>query len=91
MISSAYSIKVEGMVRGCLTPRQWQVYKFIRDYIRKEGRSPSRREIANEFEIYPSGAQAHLVLMSRKGVIRLSPGARGIHLVDVRTGERLRA
>ena len=53
-----------------LTPRQLQVYKFIRDKIRGRGYGPTVREIAAEFDINsPNGVVCHLKALVKKGMI----------------------
>ncbi len=53
-----------------LTERQRQVYKFIRDKIRKRGYGPTVREIGEHFGIAsPNGVMCHLKALEKKGLI----------------------
>lgn len=51
-----------------LTPRQRAIYRFIRDYRRKNRVSPSLREIMRKFGFSsPNGAYCHVEPLVRKG------------------------
>ncbi len=57
-----------------LTPRQREVYKFIRDKIRGRGYGPTVREIAARFHINsPNGVVCHLKALVKKGLITREP------------------
>jgi SOS-response transcriptional repressor LexA len=59
------------------------VYKFIQDYIQREGIAPSIREIAEGCYLGRSTVQRHLDRLAAWGWIIQRPGrARGIVLVD---------
>lgn len=73
------------MVRGnALTPRQQQVFEFIRDAVEANGAPPTRAEIAAAFGFAShNAAEEHLKALAKKGAIVLEPGsARGIRLVE---------
>ncbi len=54
-----------------LTPRQSEVYSFIRQCIRARGYGPTVREIGARFAINsPNGVVCHLKALERKGLIR---------------------
>ncbi len=54
-----------------LTPRQSEVYSFIRQRIRARGYGPTVREIGAQFGINsPNGVMCHLKALERKGFIR---------------------
>lgn len=50
-----------------LTPRQRAIYRFIRDYRRKNRVSPSLREIQEKFGISINGVVCHVEPLVRKG------------------------
>jgi repressor LexA len=57
-----------------LTPRQYEIYKFIRDKIRNRGYGPTVREMGEEFDISsPNGVVCHLKALVKKGLIRREP------------------
>lgn len=53
-----------------LTPRQREVFRFIKAFIREKGYPPSVREIGEHFQIYPRAAFDHLKALERKGYLR---------------------
>ena len=65
-----------------LTPRQFAVFKFIRERVDTTGFPPTRKEIADRFGFSsPNAAEGHLRALERKGLIALHPKeARGIQL-----------
>lgn len=65
-----------------LTPKQFAVFKFIRDQIFTSGVPPSRKEISDHFGFSsPNAAESHLRALERKGLISTMPHqARGIRL-----------
>ncbi len=65
-----------------LTPRQTEIFDFIRSQIERWGAPPTRAEIVTEFGFAsPTAADDHLRALEKKGVIELVPGAaRGIRL-----------
>ena len=67
-----------------LTPRQKEIYDFIRDKIVSRGYGPTVREIGEAFEIQsPNGVMCHLKALVKKGlIIRQEQSARAIQLVD---------
>jgi len=69
-----------------LTPRQREIYEFIRDKIESRGYGPTVREIGEAFEIKsPNGVMCHLKALEKKGlIIRKGFSARAIQLVDHR-------
>ncbi|MBN1393922.1 MAG: transcriptional repressor LexA [Pirellulales bacterium] len=73
-----------------LTPRQREVYKFIREKIRGRGYGPTVREIAARFKINsPNGVVCHLKALVKKGLITREPNmSRAIRLVAEPIEER---
>jgi repressor LexA len=69
-----------------LTPRQREIYEFIRDKIENRGYGPTVREIGEAFKINsPNGVMCHLNALVKKGLIlREGRSARAIQLVDHR-------
>lgn len=60
-----------------LTPKQREVFKFLKAYAKANGMPPTRSEIAAGFGWKSlNAAQQHLVLIARKGYIRLSEGSK---------------
>jgi repressor LexA len=73
-----------------LTPRQREIYSFIRSKIQGRGYGPTVREIGNEFEIKsPNGVMCHLKALQKKGLIHREPNmSRAIQLLDDPTSAR---
>ncbi|HWG43541.1 MAG TPA: transcriptional repressor LexA [Gemmataceae bacterium] len=69
-----------------LTPRQREIYDFIKDKIESRGYGPTVREIGMAFHIQsPNGVMCHLNALVKKGLIlREGHSARAIQLVDHR-------
>jgi repressor LexA len=67
-----------------LTPRQKDIYKFIRGKIQGRGYGPTVREIGVEFHIKsPNGVMCHLKALQKKGLIHREPNmSRAIQLLD---------
>ena len=53
-----------------LTPRQKEIFDFIRGFIKERGFPPSVREIGERFRIYPRAAFDHLKALEKKGYLR---------------------
>jgi repressor LexA len=66
-----------------LTPRQREIFEFIKNMIRSKGRPPSIREIGENFKIASTnGVRAVLEALERKGFIRRDRyTSRGIELL----------
>ena len=53
-----------------LTPKQQQIFAFIRRYIQENGYPPAIRDIGKEFDINsPNGVMCHLRALQKKGFI----------------------
>ena len=67
-----------------LTPRQREIYVFIRSKIQGRGYGPTVREIGNEFGIKsPNGVMCHLKALQKKGLIhREANMSRAIQLLQ---------
>ena len=67
-----------------LTPRQREIYDFLKDKILNRGYGPTVREIGAEFGIRsPNGVMCHLKALEKKGLItRESHLSRAIQLAD---------
>ncbi|MBE2894962.1 transcriptional repressor LexA [Spirabiliibacterium falconis] len=81
------------MASKILTPRQQQVYDFLREHLESTGMPPTRMEIARELGFRSANsAEEHLKALARKGVIEILSGtSRGIRLLledDTRTPEQ---
>jgi repressor LexA len=65
-----------------LTPRQAEILAFLRKFIERHHRPPTRAEMADGFGFSsPNAAEEHLRMLERKGAIEMIPGAaRGIRL-----------
>ncbi|QDJ13860.1 repressor LexA [Mergibacter septicus] len=66
-----------------LTPRQQQVFDFLKQHIEMTGMPPTRAEISKELGFRsPNAAEEHLKALARKGVIEVKSGtSRGIRLL----------
>jgi repressor LexA len=71
-----------------LTPRQREIYSFIRSKIQGRGYGPTVREIGLEFDIKsPNGVMCHLKALQKKGLIHREPNmSRAIQMLDEPTG-----
>src|SRR3989338_7526196 len=66
-----------------LTPKQKQIYDFIKTYSDKKGFSPIHEEIAKKFKLAVSTIHEHLSALERKGYIKKDPGhARTIEAIS---------
>ncbi|HMB04130.1 MAG TPA: transcriptional repressor LexA [Isosphaeraceae bacterium] len=67
-----------------LTPRQREIYNFIRSKIQGRGYGPTVREIGLQFRIKsPNGVMCHLKALQKKGLIHREPNmSRAIQLLD---------
>jgi repressor LexA len=67
-----------------LTPRQREIYNFIRSKIQGRGYGPTVREIGMQFHIKsPNGVMCHLKALQKKGLIHREPNmSRAIQLLD---------
>jgi repressor LexA len=67
-----------------LTPRQREIYNFIRSKIQGRGYGPTVREIGLQFHIKsPNGVMCHLKALQKKGLIHREPNmSRAIQLLD---------
>ena len=72
------------MKTGNLTPRQREIYEFVKDNIMNRGYGPTVREIGDEFGIKsPNGVMCHLKALEKKGLITREPNlSRAIQLAD---------
>jgi repressor LexA len=73
-----------------LTPRQREIYLFIRSKIQGRGYGPTVREIGQQFDIKsPNGVMCHLKALQKKGLIHREPNmSRAIQLLDEAAGLR---
>lgn len=73
-----------------LTPRQREVFDFIRDKIEHRGYGPTVREIGEYFDIAsPNGVMCHLKALEKKGLITREPNmSRAIQLTDAVLADR---
>ena len=62
---------------GCsmtpLTPRQYEVFKYIEGYIAGHGYAPSCADIGASFNITRKGAYCHILTLQKKGYIETTP------------------
>jgi repressor LexA len=67
-----------------LTPRQREIYNFIRSKIQGRGYGPTVREIGLQFRIKsPNGVMCHLKALQKKGLIHREPNmSRAIQLLE---------
>ncbi len=67
-----------------LTPRQREIYEFVKGNIMNRGYGPTVREIGEEFDIKsPNGVMCHLKALEKKGLITRKPNlSRAIQLSD---------
>lgn len=64
-----------------LTPKQRRVLEAIREYVRKEGTSPSYKELADTLGVAVATVYGHVQQLELKGRLIRLPGSRGIELV----------
>lgn len=67
-----------------LTPRQEEIFEWVREFLERTGFPPTRAEIARGLGFRSANAaEQHLRALARKGAIELLPGAsRGIRLAE---------
>jgi repressor LexA len=71
-----------------LTPRQREIFSFIKTFIKGRGYPPSVREIGEHFKIYPRAAFDHLKALERKGYLRRRGSmSRGIEVLVFQRSE----
>ena len=71
-----------------LTPRQKEIFDFIKGFIKERGFPPSVREIGERFRIYPRAAFDHLKALERKGYLRRRGSmSRGLEVLVFQGGE----
>ena len=58
-----------------LTERQAEVLEFIRAFIKDNGFSPTRAEIADAHGVNPNGIQGHVTALVKKGALTIKPGS----------------
>jgi repressor LexA len=65
-----------------LTPRQREIFNFIKTFIKERGYPPSVREIGERFNIYPRAAFDHLKALEKKGYLkRRGSMSRGLEIL----------
>jgi repressor LexA len=63
------------LLRMDLTPRQLEVYRYIRRYFRQFREAPTRQQIQEAFGFRsPNAAQEHVMALVRKGALAHTPG-----------------
>lgn len=67
-----------------LTPRQEEIFEWVREFLERTGFPPTRAEIARGLGFRSANAaEQHLRALARKGALELLPGAsRGIRLAE---------
>lgn len=72
-----------------LTPKQKELFDFLREFFRKKGFPPTLREIASHFGLKGlRGPQKMLNILEKKGYIRKIPGgSRAIEIMGFPSGE----
>lgn len=78
------------MIFDQLTPRQKEVFDFVRDKIDNRGYGPTVREIGEHFKIAsPNGVMCHLKALEKKGLITREPNmSRAIQLTPAVLAEK---
>lgn len=68
--------------------RQKEILEFLRQYIQKNGHSPTLQQIAEALGVHSlATVHEHLTAMVKKGIVRRYQGAvRGIELIDKKVG-----
>lgn len=71
--------------------RQKEILEFLRQYIQKNGHSPTLHQIAEALGVHSlATVHEHLTAMVKKGILRRYEGAvRGIELIDKKVGSVL--
>ncbi len=71
-----------------LTPRQREIFNFVREFIKERGYPPSVREIGEHFNVYPRAAFDHLKALEKKGYLkRRGSMSRGLEILVFHGGE----
>ena len=63
---------------AALTQKQANVLAFIKGFIADVGISPTRQEIADNFDVWPNSVQAHIVALEKKGALDNIGKSRGL-------------
>jgi repressor LexA len=71
-----------------LTPRQREVFDFLKNFLREKGFPPTLREIAFHLRVKgPRGPQKALRILERKGYLRrISGGSRALEILGISPG-----
>jgi SOS-response transcriptional repressor LexA len=73
------SIRLVNKVKSEEETRE-DIYRFIAEYLQREGISPTQREIASACHLSKSSVQQQLKMLEEEGRILLEKGHRRIHL-----------
>lgn len=66
-----------------LTPKQKQIYEYIKKYIKGKGYSPSLKEIGRHFKLVKSTAHQHVTTLEEKGYLKkIGNRPRSIELME---------
>lgn len=63
-----------------LTPREYGIFAFIRQFIEDSLQAPTRKEIGEATNLTPQGADYHVQKLAEKDFIKLKDGKRNIRL-----------
>lgn len=88
-VQNAENASVKSAGRKPLTPRQQEVFEFIREYIETVNRPPTLREIGSKLQITSTnGVRSVLAALVKKNYINRSPKvSRGIDLPNIEPAE----
>jgi repressor LexA len=60
------------------TARQLEVLDYLRNYLARHQRPPTRRDTALHFGIHVFAVQRHMIALERRGMLRREPGHRAL-------------
>lgn len=63
-----------------LTPREYAIFAFIRQFTEDNQKAPTRKEIGKATNLTPQGADYHVQKLAQKKFLKLTNGKRNIRL-----------
>lgn len=63
-----------------LTPREYAIFAFIRQFIEDQRKAPTRKEIGKAIDLTPQGADYYVQKLAQKNFLKLTEGERNIRL-----------
>ena len=72
-----------------ITPKEYAVYSFIKQFLVDYNKSPTRREIGDAFSMTIQGADYFVQKLKKKNILKLRPeGIRNIRIIKKYLGRQ---